>query len=308
MRSSTSARLNGSLVALGADSIAAINPPSRKQKAPGALARGHVAPTSVQSLHCPPVERTEIAEIEAYRDVFRAAPAGIAAEHGLELLECGELVALKLAALPGVAEVNRAMGVSQAAELDELAGFYGDVGHVVALPPGSGLEEALLAHGYAPGYAWMKFRRGVENPPASPTPLRVEEVGAEGGADFARVVVPASRMPDFMEPWLALLPGRPGWHCFVTYDGREPAGAGALFVSGSTGWLGMGATLESFRGRGSQGALLAERIRRADELGVELLTTETGELVPDRPAGSYRNIVRAGFEPHYLRANYVSPG
>ncbi len=254
------------------------------------------------------MEQTEVAEIEAYRDVFRAAPAEIAAEHGVDLLERGEMVALKLATLPGVAEVNRAMGLTRAAELDELAGFYGDVGHVVALPPGSGLEEALRSRGYAAGYAWMKFRRRVEDPPESTTELRVERIGAEGAADFARVVVPASRMPAFMQPWLALLPGRPGWHCFAAYEGDEPAGAGALFVTGKDGWLGMGATLERFRGRGSQGAILAERIRCAAELGVELLTTETGELVPDRPSGSYRNILRAGFEPHYLRANHASAG
>ncbi len=35
--------------------------------------------------------------------------------------------------------------------------------------------------------------------------------------------------------------------------------------------------------------------------------TETGEQVEERPGHSYRNIVRAGFEPAYVRPNYLSP-
>ncbi len=43
------------------------------------------------------------------------------------------------------------------------------------------------------------------------------------------------------------------------------------------------------------------------ELGVEVLATETGELVPDRPSNSYRNITRVGFEERYVRPNYSLP-
>jgi hypothetical protein len=37
-----------------------------------------------------------------------------------------------------------------------------------------------------------------------------------------------------------------------------------------------------------------------------VLVTETGAPVDGRPGGSYRNIVRAGFEPQYVRANYLT--
>ena len=40
-----------------------------------------------------------------------------------------------------------------------------------------------------------------------------------------------------------------------------------------------------------------------------MLVTETGQPVDGRPGPSYRNIVRAGFEPAYVRQNYLSePG
>jgi hypothetical protein len=50
--------------------------------------------------------------------------------------------------------------------------------------------------------------------------------------------------------------------------------------------------------------VLAARIERARELGLHLLVTETG--APEDPGAgtSYRNILRAGFEPAYVRPNY----
>src|SRR5579859_489184 len=111
----------------------------------------------------------------------------------------------------------------------------------------------------------------------------------------------ASRRSISPAHWLARLPSLDGWHCFVAYDGEQPAAAGALYVVGKLAWLGIAATVPGFRRRGAQTALLAARIRRASELGCTLLVTETGEAVDGRPAGSYRNILRAGFEPRYLR-------
>jgi len=34
-----------------------------------------------------------------------------------------------------------------------------------------------------------------------------------------------------MTEWLAGLPERDGWDCFVAYDGSVPAASGALFIS-----------------------------------------------------------------------------
>ena len=91
------------------------------------------------------------------------------------------------------------------------------------------------------------------------------------------------------------------------YDGGQPAGAGALYVDGGVGWLGLGATLPEYRGRGAQSAILAARIEDARRQGCATVVTETGELADDRPSSSYRNILRFGFEEAYLRPNYLSP-
>jgi GNAT superfamily N-acetyltransferase len=113
-------------------------------------------------------------------------------------------------------------------------------------------------------------------------------------------------VPLFFRGWLSRLAGREGWQCFVAYDGDVPAAAGALFVAGRVGWIGIGATVPEQRGKGGQSALLAARIEAASAAGCEVVVTETGEPADGQPNGSYRNIVRAGFEPVYVRANYVA--
>jgi GNAT superfamily N-acetyltransferase len=78
-------------------------------------------------------------------------------------------------------------------------------------------------------------------------------------------------------------------------------------VDGGVGWLGLGATLPEYRGRGAQSAILAARIEHARRLGCATVVTETGELADDRPSSSYRNIVRAGFREAGVRRNYRAP-
>ncbi len=80
---------------------------------------------------------------------------------------------------------------------------------------------------------------------------------------------------------------------------------GGLYSADGVGYLGFAGTLPEHRGRGAQSALLAERIRRAGELGCDVLVTETGERRDDRPSNSYRNILRAGFAEVAVTANWL---
>ena len=69
----------------------------------------------------------------------------------------------------------------------------------------------------------------------------------------------------------------------------------------------LGATAPKFRGRGSQGAVLARRIECALDLGCQEMVTCTGIAVPGDPQHSYSNIKRAGFRETYIRDNYAPP-
>ena len=113
-------------------------------------------------------------------------------------------------------------------------------------------------------------------------------------------------MPAWAAAFFAGLPGREGWRCYVARVDGEPQACGAMLIDGGVAEFGIGATLEPARRRGCQLALLHRRIVDAAEAGCHTLFVETGERAEDRPAGSYRNILRAGFEEAYLCPNWTS--
>jgi GNAT superfamily N-acetyltransferase len=252
---------------------------------------------------------TELVELEAHRRLAGQGPA--------ETIEVGGAVAL---AVPGVPStmVNRVTGLGLHApateeHLDSIEEFFrAHRAHfAVAVAPHAEPPELtgmLAERGYTSGYAWTKFTRPVDEPTNTMTDLRIELVGADRGADFAGVVRDGYELPAEIDASLAALPGAEGYSCFVAYADEQPAAAAALFVHGDAGWLSFAATRPEFRRHGGQTALLEARVRRAAELGATLLVTETGERLPGRPSNSYRNIVRSGFRPAYVRPNFLAPG
>ena len=249
-------------------------------------------------------------------DLYRAAPAAARAAGGLSATERDGVVRLRCDALPGSRMFNHAFGLgldrpAGEDDLDRLAAAFDGRAHHVALSPAarpSDLGDRLAARGYAPGYGWVKFRRGVAPQAAPATDLRIVPAERRHEAAFGAIIAEAFALPAWAADWLAAVPGRPGWSCLVALDGATPVSAGALHVAGGVGWLAFGATLPSHRGRGGQTAILAARIARAAELGCVALAVETGARERGRAAASYRNIVAAGFAPRYLRPNWASPG
>ena len=251
--------------------------------------------------------RLELVEAEAWASINDAA--------GLPVLRIGDAVCIAAPVAPGSTLLNRVTGLGLTgrvgdADLAEIDAFYRAHGvprYVVAASPlgASDLAARLQERGFEPGHAWMKFRRGLDEPPSASTVLRVE-AGASGD-HFASVIGAVSGMPADVARVFSPLSGRKGWHCFVGYDGDEPVACAALFARDGVGWLGAAGTLPDHRGQGAQGALLAARIALARELGLEVLTTETGNQRADSPSGSYRNVLRAGFEETYVRPNLLSP-
>jgi GNAT superfamily N-acetyltransferase len=239
----------------------------------------------------------EGAELAAFLDLLRASP---------ELGDVAEIGGATCALLRRVDSrmFNRVLNLVSTEPLDEIAEFYGDRQWWVS--DSRGLGEALEQHGFARDYSWMKFTRGVA-PREAHSDLDVVRVGQDRAEDFGRVVAGGFEMPDWATPLGANVVGRPGWSCYVAYDGEAPAGAGALFVHEQVGWLGFGATLAAFRGRGAQSAILAARIEDARTQGCTIVVTETGELQEGRPSSSYRNILRAGFREAGIRPNYRAP-
>jgi GNAT superfamily N-acetyltransferase len=257
----------------------------------------------------------ETPEEQGYLAAFRAAPPGVAHEHGITCAELDGVVCTRVADLPRSRLFNHVFGLGRSTPasdelLDRIVEFYGAETYFVALARDAepdDLAARLEARGFMPDYAWTKFRRGVEPLAPVETELRVEPIGPQQARDFGRIVAAGYELPEFTGRWLSALFARPRWTCFLAFAESRPAATGALFVCRGVGWLGFDATLPEFRRRGAQSALLAARIEAAAELGCTMVVGETGALEEGRPSNAYRNIVRAGFEPVYDRPNYRSP-
>jgi GNAT superfamily N-acetyltransferase len=249
---------------------------------------------------------TELGELEAFRSLLA----------GQAQAEIGGAVCLGFERTPGSALFNRALGLglgeaATEAGLDRIDAFFADRGLAYGIPltPDAQPPELpawLEARGFHRGYAWTKFARALEPAPRIESDLRVEELEADRADVFADVFARAYGTPEVARPLLERLPSSEGWRCFAAFEGDSPAAVGAFFVTDAVGWLGAAGTLPEFRRRGAQGVLLAARIDAAREAGCEILVTETGRPLDGRPGGSYRNLVRAGFEPRYVRRNYLS--
>jgi hypothetical protein len=259
----------------------------------------------------------ENVEFDAIVDLFRASPEDVRAAHAIEARDVGAATCLTCRGIEPAAVFRRAIrvGVGRAtteAELDLVLAHMNGRGprYVVPVAPRSqppALGSWLERRGFTRGYAWMKFCRSCGGAPAAESDLEVRAIDRALGGEFGRVVVQGFGLPPGLAPWIGALAGRANWLCVMAFDNGAPVAAGAAYLSGEHAWLGLGATLASHRRRGAQNALLARRLSEAAARGARVAVTETGEQLPDKPSGSYRNILRAGFEEMYLRQNYMSP-
>lgn len=248
-----------------------------------------------------------------WRDIWESMPHEITSEHGIELREFGALQVTLTRDLPQVPILNLVLGAPEASEadLDYAIAWADEHGVSPCIPVTPGLlgsgqaEERLQARGFEPGYAWMKFVRDAHPPrfPASDA-VEVVELAAADEEPFGTIAAVGFGMPAWAADFFAHLPGRDGWRCYVGRVEGQAQACAAMLIEDGIAEFGIAATLEEARGRGCQTALLHRRILDAAEAGCHTLFVETGERVPDRPSGSYRNILKAGFEEAYVRPNW----
>jgi hypothetical protein len=255
----------------------------------------------------PELEALEALDMRMWGDMWDSAAPEAVAEHGIERRSFGPVQATMIADLPGAAWLNLVLGASAPGAIEqghlaaaiEWADSLG-IAYYVPVTPGladsAAAEDWLAGHGYELGYGWMRFLRDGA-PPELPEPqgLEIVELGAGEGEAFGAIVAAGFGLPAWTRSLFVDLPGRGGWRCYQAFVDGEPAATGAMFVDGGIAGFNLAATLEPARGRGCQLGLLRRRIIDAAAAGCHALYVETGERVPDRPSGSYRNILRAGF-------------
>ncbi len=170
-------------------------------------------------------------------------------------------------------------------------------------------DELLALNGCTPSMAWAKFVGYQVEPPDVATDLRVQALGAEHGERFAEIMAEGFSMPTEggLPEWFAQMPTwePPLVTTYGAFDGDDLVATAMLVAANGIGSLCGAVTLESHRGRGAQGALMARRIRDSHERGCPWLTTETWTETPENPNPSLHNMRRMGFTELYERRNWI---
>ncbi len=94
--------------------------------------------------------------------------------------------------------------------------------------------------------------------------------------------------------------GQPGFQHFIACDHERPIAAAALVKFGDIGYLTYAGTVEKYRARGAQSALIAHRVAAARELGCGQIVSQTLTML----AHSFANLQRAGFREVYEQEVY----
>jgi hypothetical protein len=162
----------------------------------------------------------------------------------------------------------------------------------------------LIDRGFYHHNNWIMLYRRAE-PMDAPADVPVVEIDRSQADAFGRIVGGAFGHPEALQPLSGVTVGRPSWHHYFAMANGEPTGGAALYVRGDVGWLGYAGTRPDRRNSGAQSALIARRVNDAVRLGCRWVVTGTAEPRPDRPAPSFRNMRRLGFDVAYLRPNFV---
>lgn len=269
---------------------------------------GELSPRALASI----LERIEL---EVAEDMVRAAPPDIAVAGGLGFERIGD-AAVTIAGKIDVLMYNRTMGLGV-----ENAATENELDAAIACLKGSGaprffvsvcphaqpadLSRWLADRGLQRYNQWAKLWRDVSPPRPVTTRLLIDRIDRYQAEPFGRLASEAFELPEFVAGWMSACVGRPGWSHYIAFDRAAPVATAAMYVSGDVAYFGMAATKESHRRQGAQHALIARRIRDAAAQGCRMIVVEAAEDLPEKPAPSFRNLKRCGFQVAYMRPNWI---
>ena len=130
------------------------------------------------------------------------------------------------------------------------------------------------------------------------------EIGAGTGEPFATIAAAGFELPLWAASLFAGLPGREGWRCYVARVDGETGACGAMLIDGEVAVFGLARRWSRRAGAAASWRCCAAASPTPPRPAASLLFVETGDRAEDRPAASYRNILRAGFEEAYLCPNW----
>lgn len=203
--------------------------------------------------------------------------------------------------------LNRAVAIEEV-HLNEATRYFEEFG----IPPRFDLAPALRSPGWN---AWMEEhefeiesypmmgRRIVAGPAvhtALSTGMDIRAIQDNDLDSLIEIMASAFNMSFLRRAtardWARVLVEEPNTYSFLAWAEGKPVACGMLAIHNRVAYLGTGATLDGFRGRGLQTAMIQHRINVAADLGCDLACSL---VAPD--SGSERNLRRCGLVDGYDR-------
>jgi hypothetical protein len=260
----------------------------------------------------------ERAEVNAWLDLYAAAPADFAAKFALRLERRGDVVATLCPEIPFI-HFNAVMnfGVSaeaSEAELDALLALYREAGvkrpwfyHNPHCTP-QALPGWYEARGLRRQSGWERIFRDGSRPLARSqltAGFTIERVSVATAAAWAGFIDRLYGLPT--SPWLTALVGRPGWSHYALRKAGEIAAVRSMFMDrDGMIWMGIDAPVPGVMAPSFDlDAMLCEAmVADGVTAGARgfVADIEAPQAVGDGPA--YRNFAGLGFSKAYFRAHY----
>ncbi|RWM29566.1 hypothetical protein [Mesorhizobium sp.] len=261
----------------------------------------------------------ERAEVNAWLDLYDAAPADFVARHGLSIARDGDLVWTTCTTIPFIHfNCVKNIGVDGPAteeQVDALLAHYRAAGilrpwfYTNPHTEPSRLRCWLEARGLQHQSGWERIFRDATPPAADPLftadDVSVEEVMAETAPQWAAFIDGKYRLP--ASPWLMALVGRKGWHHYMLKRDGAVAAVRSLFIGADgSAWSGIDAPVPGIMAPSFDlDAMLGERlVRDGIAAGAKLFVADIEAPRPDRDGPAYRNYARLGFRIAYFRSHY----
>jgi len=255
----------------------------------------------------------EQSERHMWVELMRHIPQKFSAELGIEVRDFGPAVGFAFKALPHWM-MNRVLGLGYGepatmGQIDDVTEFYRsrDLPVGISLIPHAQPPEVvdwLQQRGFVLQNVWAKMYRDASPIEQKQIDFQIVEMEESDSDRYSTIMCQGFGLPTQCVPAFAALGRVAGNHVYGVLDNNELAAVSVLTIVNDIGHLNSMTTLESYRGRGIQGALMAHHVNEGIRLGCKWFATETG-LLPDQVNHSYNNMVRSGFQMAYERPNYV---
>jgi hypothetical protein len=263
--------------------------------------------------------QVETAEINAFLDLYAAAPDDFAHRLQLEIRRAVGVVFTLCPAIPFV-HFNCVfnLGLGQPAsekQLDELLETYRRAGvdsfaiyHIPHCQP-STLSEWFAARKLKSEDGWDRIFR-EHTAPALPAlsevgPGQVEKVDRKNAEEWADFIDNCYGLPTKL--WLLALVARPGWHHYLLRQDGQPVAVRSLYLhSDQVAWMGIEAPVPGVMAPSFDldYQLCQVMVRDALRMGANLVVADIEAPEPQMNTPAYRNFASLGFRRPYFRRHY----